>query len=129
MQKHFCILSLAIVPELYRYMKLGFKVVLNQPLSLLPNTVAVAVESVETPPPTKSHLSIKVTTTTRNMDATALSAASSPASSAANSANRLTVDCSSSSSVRCSNNNWPLGRLTTEESGFSVLYSRRRTKE
>ena len=48
-------------------MKLDFKV---QPLSLLPNAMGVTAESSETPPPTKCHLSIKVTTSTRNMDAT-----------------------------------------------------------
>ena len=47
-------------------MKLGFKVVLN---SLLPNAVGVPAEFAETPPPTKCHLSIKVTTSTQNMDA------------------------------------------------------------
>ena len=42
----------------------------TQPLSLLPNAVGVPAESAETLPPTKCHLSIKVTTSTRNMDTT-----------------------------------------------------------
>ena len=51
-------------------MKLGSESsVKTQPLSLLPNAVGVPAEFAETPPPTKCHLSVKVITSTRNMDA------------------------------------------------------------
>ena len=44
-----------MIKKITKYMKLGFK-------------VGVPAEFAETPPPTKCHLSIKVTTSTRNMD-------------------------------------------------------------
>ena len=38
-------------------------------VKLCKNAVGMPIEFAETPPPTKCHLSIKVTTSTRNMDA------------------------------------------------------------
>ena len=68
----------------------------KQPLSLLPNAVGVPVEFAETPPPTKCHLSIKVTTSTRNMDAMSESFLLLT-QLLAQQLTQLTVDCSSSS--------------------------------